>query len=163
MKVLPVRLIPSRHAMAVVLSYFGYFEDVIDLMQVLSHSTRAYIVNANYLRGFLIGSKILFLIRKHFEVCSKWQLIDLENIRNQLKHYQYTEEQRLEMLKKECPFLYVVVYAMQDKENQIMQCIREFAKFNDNIGNYTLYVHGYFLPWLMIQRDQGNFREGKTP
>ena len=39
--------------MAVVLSFFGYQEKVVNLFQKLSHSTRAYIWNAEGLPGFL--------------------------------------------------------------------------------------------------------------
>ena len=43
----------SRHAMGVILGFIGFKEEVAVLMQVLSHSTRAYIKNANMLPGFL--------------------------------------------------------------------------------------------------------------
>ena len=45
----------SRPSIGIVLGFYGYWHEVMGLMQVLSHSTRAYILNpdANYLRGFL--------------------------------------------------------------------------------------------------------------
>ena len=53
MKSLPFGLLKSRISVATILSYFGYSDKVSDLMQGLSHKTRAYFVNAGKLKGFL--------------------------------------------------------------------------------------------------------------
>ena len=45
----------ARLPVGVVLSFYGYQHQVINLTQVLSHGTRAYIQNANGLPGFLVN------------------------------------------------------------------------------------------------------------
>lgn len=49
--------------MAVVLSFYGDSEKVDEFMQKASHRTRAYHVNANLLKGFLVLSIITILKR----------------------------------------------------------------------------------------------------
>ena len=49
--------------MAVVLSFYGYQEPVVNLLQKISHSTRAYIWNADGLPGFLAReSDLVFMV-----------------------------------------------------------------------------------------------------
>ena len=45
-KRLPFKGLASRVPVAVIFSYFGYKEEALSLMQVVSHSSRAYIYNA---------------------------------------------------------------------------------------------------------------------
>ena len=46
--------IRARLPVGIVMSFYGYQHQVINLMQVFSHGTRAYIQNANGLPGFLV-------------------------------------------------------------------------------------------------------------
>ena len=50
---MPFGTMKSRHAIAVMLSYLGSKIKVYELMRTMSHRTRAYIHNANGLKGFL--------------------------------------------------------------------------------------------------------------
>ena len=45
------------------LSYLGDKEEVYGLMRVTSHKTRAYIKNADGLKGFLVASSIAHVLR----------------------------------------------------------------------------------------------------
>ena len=46
--------------MATVLSYLNYEEEILDQLQKISHGSRAYLVNADGLNGFLInGNKVV--------------------------------------------------------------------------------------------------------
>ena len=49
----------SKLSIANVLMFFGYDVQVMSMMQKLSHSTRAFIYNANYLPGFLVHFNIV--------------------------------------------------------------------------------------------------------
>ena len=51
----------TRHGIAIVLAFYGDNEEVSEFMQAASHTTRAYIVNANGLIGFLAPSIIEIL------------------------------------------------------------------------------------------------------
>ena len=83
----------SRPSIGIVLGFYGYWHEVIGLMQVLSHSTRAYILNpdANYLRGFLNKhdksiTEILYDSDKQgkLEYIKKYLELDLDAIVNGL-------------------------------------------------------------------------------
>ena len=61
---LPFGALKSRLAVATMLSYFGDKDEVHGLMRVMSHKTRAYIKNADGLKGFLITSSITQLLKQ---------------------------------------------------------------------------------------------------
>ena len=52
---LPFTRLSSRHATAVIMSFFGDKSEVSKLLQRLSHTTRAFFVNAKQLKGFLLN------------------------------------------------------------------------------------------------------------
>ena len=60
---LPFGKIQSRHAIAMMLSYFGSNEEVYDIMRRTSHKTRAYIINAEGLKGFLVPYSVTSALR----------------------------------------------------------------------------------------------------
>ena len=53
-KLIPFGALKSRNVAAIVLSYAEDRERIYELMQTISHSTRAYITNAEGLKGFLV-------------------------------------------------------------------------------------------------------------
>ena len=53
-KRLPFLGFNSRNVSATVMSYYGDRDDVYRLLQRASHTTRAYLYNANGLKGFLV-------------------------------------------------------------------------------------------------------------
>ena len=46
------------------LSYVGYRHEVLPLLQIMSHKTRAYAINAEGLRGFLIEMDVMKILRE---------------------------------------------------------------------------------------------------
>ena len=64
----------TRHGIATVLGFMGDFEAVSDLMQYASHGTRAYWVNAQGLRGFVVKSGVMELLKRGIE--SRFQVVD---------------------------------------------------------------------------------------
>lgn len=54
----------ARPPIGIILGFFGYREKVINLLQILSHSTRAYIINAGGLPGFLIRIDVMNYLRE---------------------------------------------------------------------------------------------------
>ena len=34
-------------------------------------------------------------------------------------------------------------------------------KLENNFEKYSIYVHGYFLPWLAQEREAGNLKKGR--
>ena len=58
-KVLPLHpKLQSRNPTATILAYVEYRNEILVLMQVLCHSTRAFIRNAGGLKGFLIAEPV---------------------------------------------------------------------------------------------------------
>ena len=49
----------ARPPIGIVLGFFGYQHQVMKMMQCLSHGTRAYIVNADGLPGFVLELDII--------------------------------------------------------------------------------------------------------
>ena len=79
-----------RPPIVIILGFTGYSQEVLPIMQTLSHSTRAYIVNADSLRSFLAAFNII----KHLESADKAgqlkdayerQQIDLDTVQKQLE------------------------------------------------------------------------------
>lgn len=56
--------IRARLPIGIILGFFGYRHEVMKLMQCLSHSTRAFIVNANGLPGFILKFEIIRALRQ---------------------------------------------------------------------------------------------------
>ena len=63
-KVMPIGGVQSRHATAVILSFYGFDSEVCYLMQIMSHKTRAYIVNTDGLKGFLPRFSVVNWLRR---------------------------------------------------------------------------------------------------
>ena len=63
------------------LSYYGFADEVYELMQTTSHATRAYIHKANGLKGFLIPSISMLLTAvsqtEEWEKITEFQVVDL--------------------------------------------------------------------------------------
>ena len=57
----------ARLAIGLVLGFVAHGDEVLRLMQTLSHSTRAYIINANGLTGFVKS----FDIKKHLQAADE--------------------------------------------------------------------------------------------
>ena len=75
----------ARLPIGIILGYLGFRHEVVRLMQTISNATRAYIINADGLRGFLIEMDILKALReadesKQLENVRRWQEFDLETI-----------------------------------------------------------------------------------
>ena len=114
-KVLPFDGLQSRNVHAMVLTYLGFKEDVFVVMQKTNHKSRAYIMNAEGLKGFLIsGLKLILntLINSQYtaeiDKVAKWQVCDLPVILGQLVEMP-TIEERMEFLRKRYPCLYMYV------------------------------------------------------
>ena len=57
----------SRLPIGIVLAFFGYRHEVMPLLQTLSHGSRAFIWNADGLRGFVLEIPILKVLKEAVE------------------------------------------------------------------------------------------------
>ena len=65
------------------LSYFGFYHEVLPKMQRISHSTRAYIINARGLQGFLIKVNFMQILTEAdakgwLKDAKKWQELNFD-------------------------------------------------------------------------------------
>ena len=75
----------ARPPTGIMLSYVGFCHEVLPLMQIISHSTRAYIINAEGLPGFLIKIDIMQILREadakdRLKDAKRWQELDLDKV-----------------------------------------------------------------------------------
>ena len=63
------------------------------------------------------------------------------------------------------PSLHVYILKQLNEKDKIEEYMSQCKKFEDDsleedLQNYSLYVHGYFLIWLDLQREAGKLRQG---
>ena len=63
LKVLLVKGLESRNVMGTIFSYVGHSDEVIGLMQRISHKSRAYIWNADALQGYLVQQNVMKILQ----------------------------------------------------------------------------------------------------
>ena len=95
-----------------ILSFSGHRHQVMPLMQNLSHTTRAFIINANTLPGF-IQSDIFRLLKQadeagQLQTAKKYQLIDMSIIKKKLNSTA-SKQLKMEFLANEYPSLFVFI------------------------------------------------------
>ena len=92
---MPFGAMKSRHGVAVMLSFLGSKIKVYELMRTMSHRTRAYIHNANGLKGFLTRGTVLNILedlqgnKKELLKMTDYQLIDIPELLNEYKAVKY--------------------------------------------------------------------------
>ena len=82
---MPISGVQSRHATAEILSFYGFDSEVCHLLQIMSHKTRAYIINTDGLKGFLTRFSILKWLQRLYalgelESITGKQHIDLDSL-----------------------------------------------------------------------------------
>ena len=75
----------ARLPIGLILGFYGFRHQVMKLMQCLSHGTRAYIVNADGLPGFVLEFNLIPFLRKadvagQLEHARKYQVINLNKV-----------------------------------------------------------------------------------
>ena len=161
----PMGQLTSRHVAAVVLQHLGYQEEVLLLMQQMSHCSRAFIHGADGLQGIL-KSKTDRMIDAIEQVIEKdpvliqqkmqnprmvWEINSLEN-----KHEQY------QFLKQSYPNVFAYTLTKLGRLDLIKKFKKECKDCKHGNGmRYSQYIHGYWLPWLAQKRQQGHLIQGK--
>ena len=82
----------ARLPIGIISKFVGHRHKVMTLMQTLSHTTRAYITNAEGLPGFLVPIDIIKLLNDadkvgQLEHVKKWRVIDMSLIQPMLKNF----------------------------------------------------------------------------
>ena len=112
----------SRLAIGVVLGFVGWRHEVIPILQTLSHSTRAYIINANGLTGFLLSIDLMRFLQEadqdgKLESAKKYQVIDFQRV---IEGWDNEEQQKI-YLSHNYPSLYRYVITELGSEQSLSQ------------------------------------------
>ena len=158
--------IHARLPVALILSFYGYDHEVMQLMQTLSHSTRAFIWNADGLPGFVCLFKIMETLKEAdasdlLEHAKKWQQIDLDQIEEEIDTLKSVET-KMVYLSQYYPGIYIFLnrYLNQGAlKRYSIQC--NSYQFEDDLALYSLFIHGHLIPWLQKLRDDGKLNHGK--
>ena len=67
----------------------------------------------------------------------------------------------MDYLSVEYPSLYIHMLGSLDKPDKIEQYMAKCKEYEDHRGKFSLYIHGYFLPWLDQQRKAGKLKKGR--
>ena len=83
----------SRLSIGEVLSFVGYRHEVLPILQKLSHGTRAYVWNADGLKGFVQRIDICVILNrvaktKEYQEMTKFQVFDLAVLEAELEPIQ---------------------------------------------------------------------------
>ena len=129
-------------------------------MRKISHRAKMYLRRENYLKGFLIEFDIIKRLKMADESgillqYARWQVVDIDYVVCQLEQ-QDTFALKKNWLKLNYPSLALFIMKEMDCLKELME-YQKFCKdceFGDYL-NYSLYIHGWLIPWLDEQRSTG--------
>ena len=93
LKGMPFGTLKSRYALGLIFSLAGFKEEMFLILQNTSHKTRAYLWNANGLRGFLVEDcSVLRIIsevlsKDRLDEKVKWPRIDFIEVRKLIRGF----------------------------------------------------------------------------
>ena len=87
-------------------------------------------------------------------------MIDLEKVGVQLGELE-TLGQKMTYLSQHYPCIYLLVLKYLKKEKRIEKYLQHCKSFENDCEKFSLYINGYWLPWLEQQRAQGKLQTGK--
>ena len=155
----------ARLPIGIILGFVDDRHEVMPLMQTISHGTRAYLVNANGLPGFVSAYDIIRHLKVadmagQLEHARKWQVIDISLVEKSLENLT-SLEQKMDYLSEAYPSLYILILKHFKMPERIESFMAKCKEYEDSPENYSLYIHGFFLVWLDQQRQAGKLTQGK--
>ena len=97
----------------------------------------------------------------YLQEVTRHQVVDIDDVFLQLKEMNSSRE-RIEIFKKKYPCLYIFILSSNRKRVALTRYMEECKKEEDDFLNYTLYIHGYLLPWLEELRKRGRIKKGNS-
>ena len=155
----------ARPPIAIILSFFGCSHEVYELMQTLSHSTRAFIFNAQGLKSFFTELDLSRILQEAYESdqlvkAMKYQPFDHNELQQALTE-QATTARKLRYLSQTYPHIYRFVLVHLNQTEALEKYEKKCMTYLNRPKKYYLYIHGYFLPWLDQQRMEAKLTKGK--
>ena len=125
-------------------------------MQRLSHSTRAYFINAGLLKGFLVPltfQRILNLAtEEEVQALGKHQHIDMRTVIEKLESIEGKEE-KLKFLQLRYPSLSIFVMEKTGMDAALSDYTQKCRGYESDAINFSLYIHGYLIPTQKKMRE----------
>ena len=120
-------------------------------MQTMSHKTRAYFFYACGLKGFLARGTISILkqaeLNGEIRAVTRYQHICLSEIVEELSSMLDFDE-RIEYLGQHYPCLCIFVLKKRGMDKALKKYMEDCKLYENDHEKYSLYVHGWFLPWI---------------
>ena len=152
-------------ATGTMLSYYGTRAEVWQMLQLLSHASRAYIVEQEGLPGFLVHTPPLlgwFIQLKAEEdlqkKCTAHKLGDSETFLETLKAMENNEEREF-YLKEHHPIIFIEALEATERDDEL----QEFCKgLRNNHELFSFHIEHYLIPWFESLRRDGRLKKGNT-
>ena len=152
-------------ATGTMLSYYGSRREVCQMLQLLCHSSRAYIVEQEGLPGFLVHkpSPLTWFIQLKAEGDLQEKVtahkIEFPEIFLKTLDAMENNEEREVYLKEHHPILFIEALKATERDDEL----QEFCKgLRNDYEHYTFYVEHYLLPKFESLRRDGRLKKGKT-
>ena len=84
----------------------------------------------------------------------------MQEVREALKGHTILKG-KLKYLKKNYPCLAIFVLKGMGMDAEITKYMQECKTYERDFRRYSIYIHGYWLPWLEMQRVAGKIKKGK--
>ena len=93
---------------------------------------------------------------------AKWQVIEYyaASIDIELKDLESVEQQ-MDHLSKFYPSLYIFILKSLHQSTKIKEYQLQYKSCENDPYKYSVYIHGYLLPWFEHQRVDGKIHQGR--
>ena len=130
-------------------------------------------INEGGLEGFLVRLDLIKLFRREkaaesrfkftdrLKDLTRWQEFDRRTMQDELRAAKSRKEE-LDILRNKYTCLYLFALKALNRQREYDNFTNRCKKYRKGKPeNYSVYVHGYFLPWLEEQRAAGLLKHGK--
>ena len=87
-------------------------------------------------------------------------MIDLDTLQSELEE-KLNEWEKKKYLSEAYPSLYILMLEQFKRADKIEQYMAQCKEFENDRIRYSLYIHGYLLPWFDQQRKAGKLKQGR--
>ena len=142
----------ARPPIGIILGFVGFRHEVLPITQILSHATRAYIVNADGLTAFILKFDIISVIKAanhkgQLDEQKKWQVIETWKLEAKFQGLNSSVD-KMNYLSQFYPCLYIFLLRRLNQTDKIEQYMKQCESYEEDHEKYYIYIQGYFVPWI---------------
>ena len=90
---------------------------------------------------------------------ARYQHVDLRFVLRKLNDME-TSAERILFLSQQYPCLYIHVLKKRGRIEEMVNYMQECKKLENDYKKFSLYLHGYLLPWFHLLRKSGKLSKG---